>query len=53
MALEKQSQTDDVSSSRINLTLQGSEVLSGPVWSDRGHIAPNITCFDSDISENT
>ena len=34
-------------------TLQGSKVVSGPVLSDRGHIPPNITCFESDISENT
>ena len=44
MALEKPSQTDGISSPRIriNLTLLRSKVVSGPAWSDRGHIPPNI-----------
>lgn len=51
MALEKKSQTDDVSSPRINITLQGSNVVSGPVWSDREDRPPDITCYESDISD--
>ena len=50
MTREK-SQTDDVSSSRINLTLQGSKIVSGPVWSDRRDRPPDITCYESDISD--
>ena len=51
MVLEKKSQTDGVSSPRINLTLQGSKDISGPVWSDRGDRSLDISCYESDISD--
>ena len=51
IALENKSQTDAISSPRINLTLQGSKLVSGPVLTERDDIHPDIICYESDISD--